>query len=173
MSRTKKKIGDRIRITGGRNKDRIGIITGKERRGWTVELEDGLQVNVSFPLAALVEAAADPAPETTPTQEQPQPQIPEATDSSEAKPTESDEAVPTEETTAQPDQPDDAGDRNTSADADRNEPESHPSPAGVNEPEDHTSDAGGNETEDITKLTVKQLQALAKQRGIGDRKSVV
>lgn len=131
MSTTKKKIGDRIRITGGRHKNRVGVITGKERRGWTVELAacpgdsgEHRQINVPFPLAAPVEASAqveqaggeqaqEAAGDESPVAEAPQ----------EADPTAPDEAEPTPE----------------------------------------TQEGGQN----ITKLTVKQLQALAKQRGIG------
>ena len=126
MSTTKKKIGDRIRITGGRHKDRVGVITGKERRGWTVELEDGSRVTVSFPMAALVETSAQTEQAGG---EQPQETaevestVAEAEASEKAEPTGQGEAVPTPET-----------------------------------PE------GG---QDLTKLSVKQLQTLAKQRGIG------
>jgi len=135
MSTPKKKVGDRIRITGGRNKGRVGVITGKERRGWTVELEDGKQVNVSFPLAALVETTSNQAPETTPMQEQPQPQPSEAIGAGEAD-----------------------SEAGTTARSGRTDDSTGQSIQG---------DASGSEPEDLTKLTVKQLQALAKQRGIG------
>lgn len=137
MSTTKKKIGDRIRITGGRYKDRIGVITGKERRSWTVELEDGRQVNVSFPMVALVEASAQT--------EQAGGEQAQETAESESPATEAEspqKADPAAGTTSQPDHTDNTADRAIQADTNDNEPE------------------------DLTKLTVKQLQALAKRRGI-------
>jgi len=123
MSTTKKQIGDRIRITGGQYKNSIGKLVAKERRGWMVELEDGQQVAVSFPMVILVEAAVDKEVEATVVREEPQQQPPEAENAGEAEPA----------------------------------AETHTAPEQSNE---------GNDQE-ITKMTVKQLQVLAKQRGIG------
>lgn len=157
MSTTKKKIGDRIRITGGRHKDRGGVITGKERRGWTVELEacsneggERRQVNVPFPMVALVEASAQ-AQQAGGERAQGNAEA-ESTVAAAGVPQ---ETVPAAGATVHSDPTDNAADQSIQADADGNEPESQ------------ASSASGKEPEDITKLTVKQLQALAKQRGIG------
>ena len=125
MNTPKRKIGDRVVITAGQHKDKIGVIVDKERRGWTIELEDGSRVTASFPMVALVEASAqtdqaggEQAQETADTESH----VEEAVALQEADPTAQDEAEPVPET-----------------------------------PE------GG---QDITKMTVKQLWALAKERGI-------
>ena len=125
MSTPKKKVGDRIRITGGQNKDKVGVIIEKERRGWTIELEDGSRVTASFPMVALVEVSAQTEQTGGEQQETTEVESPtaEAETSQEADPATQSDAEPTPET-----------------------------------PE------GG---QDIAKMTVKQLQALAKQRGIG------
>ena len=123
MNTRKKQIGDRIRITGGQHKDCLGTLVDKERRGWTVKLEDGQQVAVSFPMVVLVEVAADQSTDAMPAQEAPQQQSSEAVNASKAEP-----AVET------------------------------PLPS-------ERSDEGKDL--DVSKMTVKQLQALAKQRGIG------
>ncbi len=127
MSTTKRKIGDRIRITGGQNKDKVGAIVDKERRGWTIELEDGSRVTASFPMVALVEASAEAAQAGGE-------QISETTET----------GSPVAETGARQ--------------------ESDPTAQGEAESTPETSPEGG---QDIAKMTVKQLQALAKQRGIG------
>ena len=125
MSTPKKKIGDRVMITTGQNKNKVGTIVDKERRGWTIELEDGSRVTASFPMVALVEASAlaeqaggEQAQETTETESP----VAEAEAPQEADPTAQGEAEPTLET-----------------------------PEGE---------------QDVTKMTVKELWALAKQRGI-------
>jgi len=126
MSTRKKQIGDRVMVTAGQHRDKVGTIVDKERRGWTIELEDGSRVTASFPMVALVEAAAQPEQasreqaQTTTEAESP---VVEAEESQEADPTAQGEAESTTET-----------------------------PEGEQE---------------ITKMTVKQLQALAKQHGIG------
>ena len=126
MNTPKKKVGDRVMITAGQNKDRVGVIVDKERRGWTIELEDGSRVTASFPMVALVEASAHPdqaGKEQAQVTAQAESPVAEAEVTQEADPTAQGEAEPTPET-----------------------PEGEP---------------------DIAKMTVKQLQALAKQRGIG------
>jgi len=129
-------------ITGGQNKDKVGVIVDKERRGWTVELEacpreggERTRVTASFPMVALVETTSNQAPETTPTPEQPQPQPSEAIGAGEADPAAG--------TTARSGRTDDSTGQSIQG------------------------NASGSEPEDLTKMTVKQLQALAKQRGIG------
>jgi len=126
MSTTKRKIGDRIRITGGQHKDKVGTIIDKERRGWTIELEDGSRVTASFPMVALVEAStqteqagAEQAQETT------------RVESPTARAKAFQKADPTSQAA-------------------------------------ETATATASEGEqDVAKMTVKQLQALVKQRGIG------
>jgi len=126
MSTRKKQIGDRIRITSGQNKDKVGIIVDKERHGWVIELEDATRVTASYPMVALVEEStqADPA-----CREQPQ------------------EAAEAESPVAETKAPQEAD----------------PTAQGDAEPTPETPEGG----QDIAKMTVKQLQALAKQRGIG------
>ena len=126
MSTTKKQIGDRIRITGGQNKDKVGVIVDKERRGWTIELEDGSRVTASFPMVALVEASVQ---------------------TEQAGGEQAQETVEIESPTVEVE---------TSQEAD-------PTAQGEAEPTPETPDG----EHDIAKMTVKQLQALAKQRGIG------
>jgi len=94
MSTTKKQIGDRIRITSGQRKDCLGTLVAKERRGWMVELEDGQQVAVSFPMVILVEAAVDKEAEATVVQEEPQQQSSEVVDASESEPADETPALP-------------------------------------------------------------------------------
>jgi len=90
-------------ITGGPYRDQIGTLSAKERRSWVVELDDGIQVKVTFPMVVLIE-----------------------TDQNENARNQTSEAI-------------------TSGEAD---------------------DTTGNSNE-IKDMTVKQLQELAKQRGIG------
>ncbi len=55
-NKQQKKIGDRVMITGGPYRDQIGTLSAKERRSWVVELDDGIQVKVTFPMVVLIEA---------------------------------------------------------------------------------------------------------------------
>ncbi len=129
MSKVKKQIGDQVKITAGQHKDKTGKLTAKNRRGWTVELEDGQQVSASFPMVALL-----PSVEEQEAQETAEPQQ-------------------TESATV-----------DSSKDEDESSVESDPS----SQSEEQRSEAlGEGESTDITKMTVKQLQAQAKQRGIG------
>ena len=125
MNTPKKKVGDRVMITAGQAKDKVGTIVDKERRGWTIELEDGSRVTASFPMVALVEASTqtdqaggEQAQETADTESH----VEEAEALQEADPIAQDEAEPVPET------------------------------------------PGGDQ--DIAKMTVKELWALAKERGI-------
>ncbi|MDP8241010.1 MAG: KOW motif-containing protein [Candidatus Hatepunaea meridiana] len=126
MSTRKKQIGDRVMITAGQNKDKVGIIVDKERRGWTIKLEDATRVTASFPMVALIEATTQ-AEQAGREQQQETAEAEslnaEVEASHEADPTTQSEAEPTTETPK----------------------------GGV----------------DVAKMTVKQLQALAKQRSIG------
>ena len=132
MNTPKKKLGDRVMITAGQHKDKVGVIVDQERRGWVIELEDcpgeggeRTRVTASFPMVALIEASAQTE----------QAGSEQAQDTAEAE-------SPTAET-------------ETPQEAD-------PDAQGEAEP---TSETPGEQN--ITKMTVKQLQALAKQRGIG------
>jgi len=125
MSTPKKKIGDRVMITGGQNKDKVGVIVDKERRGWTIELEDGSRVTASFPMVALVEVT---------------------TQVEQAGREQQQEAAEAESPTTEVEVPQEADPTAQAAEPTPEIPE------------------GG---QDIAKMTVKQLQALAKQRGIG------
>jgi len=133
MSTPKKKVGDRVMITAGQNKNKVGVIVDKERRGWTVELEacpreggERSRVTASFPMVALVEAS-------TQTEQAAGEQAQTTTDA---------ESRVAEVKTSQ---------------------EADPTAQGEAESKPETLPEGG---QDITKMTVKQLQALAKQRGI-------
>lgn len=136
MSKVKKQIGDRVKITGGQFKDSVGTITSKERRGWIVELEDGRQVSASFPMVALIESSEQH------TDQEPQPAAEETAA----------ESIQTEETVDQADsdtQTEETTDSESASDTEGQDPNSQ------------------SAEQDVTKMTVKQLQALAKQRGIG------
>lgn len=139
MSKVKKQIGDQVMVTAGQHKEQTGKIVDRERHGWIIELEDGQRVSVSFPMVALVQNSEQQADEES------QPSEQETT----SKATNSDQATePVEQTDSesQTEQTEDSeGTSNT-------------------EEQDPNAEAG---EQDITKMTVKQLQALAKQRGIG------
>ena len=148
MSTVKKQIGDQVMITAGQFKNQTAKLTVKNRGGWTVELEDGQQVAVSFPMVALVPEAEQQIEQTT---EETQPvQEDNLTSSNESDPVEdtavqSDSELPIEETiTSELGSGEDLTAERT---------------------EQNLNQLTGDH--DITKMTVKQLQALAKQRGIG------
>ena len=126
MSTPKKKIGDRVMITAGQAKNKVGVIVDKERRGWTIELEDGSRVTASFPMVTLVEAS---------------------TQAEQADEEQAQETTETESPVAEAEAPQEADPTSQVAE---------------------TATATASEGEqDVAKMTVKQLQALAKQRGIG------
>ncbi len=123
MSTPKKKVGDRVMITAGQAKDKVGVIVDKERRGWVIELEDGSRVTASFPMVVLVKVSA---------------QAEQAGDEPETTEVEAPSAAVEASGEADP----------TSQAAE-------------------TATATASEGEqDVAKMTVKQLQALAKQRGV-------
>ena len=138
MSKVKKQIGDQVMITAGQFKNRIGKLVAKESHGWTVELEDGQQVAVSFPMVALVQNSEPQAETENSTVEESAVESSESTQI-EDDATQADSVTQTEEITT-PDSDSSTEDQDTTQEAD---------------------------AQDITKMTVKQLQALAKQRGIG------
>ena len=138
MSKVKKQIGDQVMITAGQFKNRIGKLVAKESHGWTVELDDGQQVAVSFPMVALVQNSETQAETENLTVE--------------ANAIESSESTQIEDDVAQAES--DTQTEETSA------PESEAN----TEEQDMNTEAV---KQDITKMTVKQLQSLAKQRGIG------
>ena len=125
MSTPKKKIGDRVMITAGQAKNKVGVIVDKERRGWTIELEDGSRVTASFPMVALVEAAAQ---------------------AEQAGREQAQATTEVESTVAEAETPHDAD----------------PVAQREAKPTSETAESG----QDIAKMNVKQLQALAKQKGI-------
>ena len=139
MSKVKKQIGDQVMVTAGEFKSQTGKIVDKERHGWTIELEDGQRVSVSFPMVALVQNS--------------EPEI-------------EDEAQPSEqETAAEATDSDQALEPAEQEDSETQTEQTEDSAATSNtEEQDPNAEAGA---QDITKMTVKQLQALAKQRGIG------
>ena len=139
MSKVKKQIGDQVMVTAGQYKDQTGKIVDKERHGWIIELEDGQRVSVSFPMVALVQNS--------------EPEI-------------EDEAQPSEqETAAEATDSDQALEPAEQEDSETQTEQTEDSAATSNtEEQDPNAEAGA---QDITKMTVKQLQALAKQRGIG------
>jgi len=124
MSTERKQLGDRVLITAGPNKDKLGKLVEKKRGGWVVELDDGQRVSVSFPMIAVVRSVSemenDVANETTEEQNE--------------------ETLSDQESDDQ-------------------------SATGV--AEESTTSETANPEQDITKMSVKQLQELAKQRGIG------
>ena len=148
MSTVKKQVGDKVMITAGQFKNRAGKIIVKNRGGWTVELEDGQQVSASFSMVALIPATEEQIEQTT---EEIQPaQEENLTGSNESDPVEdtalqSDSELPVEETIT-------------------SEIESGADLTAETSEQNSIQQTGD---QDITKMTVKQLQALAKQRGIG------
>ena len=145
MSKVKKQIGDQVMITAGQYKGQTGKLTAKDRRGWTVELEDGHQVSASFPMVALIESSEQQTDQET------QP-------SAEESAVESSESIQTADDPAQADS-DTQSEEITAPESETNTEDQDDSSI-----QDPTQEA---DAQDITKMTVKQLQTLAKQRGIG------
>ena len=133
MNTPKKKLGDRVMITAGQHRDKVGVIVDQERRGRVIELEacpdergERTRVTASFPMVALIEASAQT----------------EQADGEQAQ-----ETAEIESPTAEVETPQEAD----------------PDAQGEAEPAPETPEG----VQDIAKMTVKQLQALVKQRGIG------
>ena len=148
MSTVKKQVGDKVMITAGQFKNRAGKLIVKNRGGWTVELEDGQQVSASFAMVALLPATEEQIEQAT---EETQPEQEEnLTGQNELDPAEdtashSESELPVEESTT-------------------SELESGADLTAESSEQNSIQQTGD---QDITKMTVKQLQALAKQRGIG------
>ncbi len=138
MSTLKKQIGDQVMITAGQFKNQTGKLIVKNRGGWTVELDDGQQVAVSFPMVALVQNS--------------EPQTETENSTAEESAVESSELTQIEDVTDQADSVTQTDEIITTKSE------------SSTEDKDTTQEA---DAQDITKMTVKQLQALAKQRGIG------
>ena len=133
MNTPKKKLGDRVMITAGQHKDKVGVIVDQERRGWVIELEtspgegeERTRVTASFPMVALIEASAQ---------------------TEQAGGEQQQEVVEAESPVA--------------------ETETHQEADPTSRAEETATAAASEGEQDIAKMTVKQLQALAKQRGIG------
>ena len=148
MSTVKKQVGDQVMITAGQYKNRAGKLIVKNRGGWTVELEDGQQVSASFAMVALIPEAEQQIEQTT---EETQPAL-------EENPTGSNVSDPAEDTASQSESELPVEEGTTS------ELESG---AGLTAEPSEQNSIQQTGDQDITKMTVKQLQALAKQRGIG------
>jgi hypothetical protein len=144
MSTVKKQVGDLVMITAGENKNKTGKLIVKNRGGWTVELEDGQQVSTSFAMVAL---------------------IPETEEQTEV------ETQPVQEANLTVHEPDPAEDTASHSESELPVEEGNISEleSGANLTEESSEQNSIQQTgnQDITKMTVKQLQALAKQRGIG------
>jgi len=148
MSKVKKQIGDQVMITAGQFKNEAGKLIAKNRSGWTVELEDGQQVSVSFPMVVLLPVAEEP--ETPETIEEQHTENIDANSSAEADDASLNQAEPSNQS-----------DLDSQAEEQQNKTQSESNSSGI------PASAGENPHADITKMTVKQLQALARQRGIG------
>ena len=141
MNAPKKKLGDKVMITAGQNKDKVGAIVDKERRGWTITLEDGAQATVPFPMVKLIEAnTAEP------------------TDAAAIESTEkADSAATAEESVA--DEP-----------VMQSELTEQTQPKRSRRKAAQTEASGSSETSEATtevsRMTVRELWALAKQRGV-------
>lgn len=152
MSTSQKKIGDRIRITAGQNKDQIGTLVDKERRGWKVELADGQHITVPFPQVQLFQEDALVEPTNANAEQSEINADGEVTvhfsiaDINRAKP--SSETPASTETIAE-------ACETEQTDSSDGEAVTH-----------EASESERTDTSDITKLNVKGLQALAKSKGI-------
>ena len=136
-----KQIGDQVRITAGQFKDRIGQITGKERRGWTITLDDSAQTTVPFPMVILIEADTAEPTEVA---------VIESTEAAESAAT-AEESVP-EESVAQ-------SEATEQTQTKRNRRKTAQTETGG-------SGENGETTTEVAKMTVRQLWALAKERGV-------
>jgi len=148
-----KQIGDRVQVTAGQHKNLVGVITAKERRGWTIEIEDGGLISVPFPLVALidagdtVEAVNEPIEGSAAAQSSPISSITELPEDSISQEILGSESDPVEQ----------ADDESV------NETDSQSDPVNQ-QPRDDTLNSA--EASEISKMTVKELWALAKQHGV-------
>ena len=158
MSTSQKQIGDRVRITAGQNKNSIGTLADKVRRGWVVELEDGQKVIIPFPQVQLLQEDDNQSPSTVEPVNTSKAEIERSEINADGEvtvhfsiddinrpKTPSETPVSTEQTVS-------SEDGETQSNEETDTPtESEPAHA---------------DTDDISKLNVKGLQRLAKQRGI-------
>jgi hypothetical protein len=149
MSTQKKQLGDTVRINRGEYKDRVGVLEAKEQRTWLVRLESGEAVSVPFPFVEVIAS-----------------QIPEAVPQTEAA--EVDTITVAAETTTLTEAPE------VETSTEVTEPEVSTTKAAeptdnstANTVEPFTEATGSPVKAEIQTLTVKQLQELAKQKGIG------
>ena len=154
MNASQKEAGDLVKITGGANKEKEGVLQEKVSKGWNIKLQSGEVVLTAFPFIKLLAKAGESA-------ESPQS---EARLESEALP----EAEP----------------ENSEAEEIAEDSNPNPSPASeelgeativINEHADQSSattptDPGEDEEieipENIKKMTTVQLRDLAKQKGV-------
>jgi len=139
MSTQKKQLGDLVRINRGEYKDRTGVLEAKEQRNWVVKLETGETVSVPFPFVEVI-ASPLPQPVSNEIQENETAVEAQAEEQTESTPPETDSPVEVTTEAIQTEQ------TQTSESA----------------PQELTAAES-----EIKKLSVKQLQELAKQRGIG------
>jgi len=144
MSTQKKQFGDVVRINRGEHKDKTGVLEAKEQRTWVVRLETGEAVSAPFPF---VEVIASPLPKAV--SNETQANDPQGTETAvEAQAEEQSESTPPE--------------TDSPAVATAEPIPTEPVPTSESAPQESTS----TESE-IKKLSVKQMQELAKQKGIG------
>jgi len=172
MNELKKEIGDLVQINSGTHKDKTGTLVEKGK-GWTVELTDSKErISVSFPMVILIQKAQPaaqcvevPAQETTPQAE--------STETAQsATETVVEEAAPAETLEVE-----------TTQQSVESTTEEVTGEAVSERPAEETPGAETNSTEqtmvttaeqenpaeidpEIKKLTINQLQALAKERGV-------
>jgi len=136
-----KQIGDQVRITAGQFKDQIGQISGKERRGWTITLEDGTQATVPFPMVVLIVAdTAEPTDVATI----------ESTEEADSSATVEDNVA--DEPVAQPELTEQTQPKRSRRKTARSASDG--------------SGENGETTTEVSQMTVRELWALAKTRGV-------
>ncbi len=162
MNELKKEIGDLVQINAGTYKDKTGTLVEKGK-GWIVKLTDSKErISVSFPMVILIQKA-QPAAQGV------EEHAPETTQQTESAETVVEEAVSAETT--------------TEVETTQQASESLAEEATVEKPAEETPGAETDSTEsteetngkqenpaeidmEIKKLTINQLQALAKERGV-------
>jgi len=171
MSTTKKAVGDQVRITRGQYQNQIGTLAEKTRYAWQVELEDGERIKAAFSMVELVNESEVVVSEIEPTVDETveqqddveYPIIAEDTDESihsiadpvnELELETEDSVIVDESISAELDEP------HSTTVHDR-----EPEPVSMTELEVEVDPI--EEQTELSNLTVKQLQTLVKQRGIG------
>jgi len=166
-----KQIGDRVKITGGQSKGQTGTLVAKQQRAWTIELEDGAQVTVGFPMIVLLEVTEveesvqphEEGSETISTDAAAEPANDDAANEAPAEQATPDAAGEEAETESPAESwIEEAADNVTAPEAESPDPEESAS----------DEDASTDETTstailpEIAKMTVRQLWDLAKQHGV-------